>query len=111
MVGLQNGFIAIQNLKFSGYALHRWEPHYDSLLPVGEAWAYAIRESVIGTCFCGYLFSTKKTAGGRPPGVWRPIRYLKVERVMGIEPTSKAWEAFVLPLNYTRKSVETAVVS
>jgi hypothetical protein len=21
---------------------------------------------------------------------------------MGIEPTSKAWEAFVLPLNYTR---------
>ena len=22
---------------------------------------------------------------------------------MGIEPTSKAWEAFVLPLNYTRK--------
>ena len=25
-----------------------------------------------------------------------------LERVMGIEPTSKAWEAFVLPLNYTR---------
>jgi hypothetical protein len=25
-----------------------------------------------------------------------------VERVMGIEPTSKAWEAFILPLNYTR---------
>ena len=24
---------------------------------------------------------------------------------MGIEPTSKAWEAFVLPLNYTRLSV------
>ena len=22
---------------------------------------------------------------------------------MGIEPTSKAWEAFVLPLNYTRE--------
>ena len=22
---------------------------------------------------------------------------------MGIEPTSKAWEAFILPLNYTRK--------
>ena len=27
----------------------------------------------------------------------------ELERVMGIEPTSKAWEAFVLPLNYTRK--------
>ena len=26
----------------------------------------------------------------------------QMERVMGIEPTSKAWEAFVLPLNYTR---------
>ncbi len=25
-----------------------------------------------------------------------------VERVMGIEPTSSAWEAEVLPLNYTR---------
>jgi hypothetical protein len=28
---------------------------------------------------------------------------LKVERVMGIEPTLVAWEATVLPLNYTRK--------
>ena len=27
-----------------------------------------------------------------------------LERVMGIEPTSSAWEAEVLPLNYTRKS-------
>ena len=26
-----------------------------------------------------------------------------VERVMGIEPTYPAWEAGVLPLNYTRK--------
>ncbi len=30
---------------------------------------------------------------------------------MGIEPTSKAWEAFVLPLNYTRKSVHSVSVS
>ncbi len=27
---------------------------------------------------------------------------LKMERVMGIEPTLFAWEAKVLPLNYTR---------
>ena len=27
----------------------------------------------------------------------------KIERVMGIEPTLSAWEAEVLPLNYTRK--------
>ena len=26
----------------------------------------------------------------------------KMERVMGIEPTYSAWEADVLPLNYTR---------
>jgi hypothetical protein len=26
-----------------------------------------------------------------------------LERVMGIEPTSSAWKAEVLPLNYTRK--------
>jgi hypothetical protein len=25
-----------------------------------------------------------------------------MERVMGIEPTSSAWEAEILPLNYTR---------
>ena len=30
-----------------------------------------------------------------------PLRFL--ERVMGIEPTFLAWEANVLPLNYTRE--------
>ena len=34
-----------------------------------------------------------------------------MERVMGIEPTSKAWEAFVLPLNYTRTCVLSNSVS
>ena len=29
---------------------------------------------------------------------------ISVERVKGIEPSSKAWEAAVLPLNYTRIS-------
>ena len=28
-----------------------------------------------------------------------------VERVEGIEPSTKAWEAFVLPLNYTRMTL------
>jgi hypothetical protein len=32
----------------------------------------------------------------------RPIRKCIMERVMGIEPTLSAWEAEVLPLNYTR---------
>ena len=32
-----------------------------------------------------------------------------MERVMGIEPTLAAWEAAVLPLNYTRVSVRQSV--
>jgi hypothetical protein len=36
----------------------------------------------------------------------RPWRYcsdsIDMERVVGIEPTSSAWKAEVLPLNYTR---------
>ncbi len=30
----------------------------------------------------------------------------KLERVMGIEPTLAAWEAAVLPLNYTRTRLD-----
>ncbi len=59
------------------------------------------------------------TARGRPKGATRkrrinpPVSALplckakevvaKMERVMGIEPTFEAWEAPVLPLNYTRE--------
>jgi hypothetical protein len=40
------------------------------------------------------------------------MRLLKVmERVMGIEPTLVAWEATVLPLNYTRNSQSPIVYS
>ena len=31
--------------------------------------------------------------------------FVLMERVMGIEPTLEAWEAAVLPLNYTRLGV------
>ena len=33
------------------------------------------------------------------------LRRQQVERVMGIEPTLVAWEATVLPLNYTRLGI------
>jgi hypothetical protein len=55
------------------------------------------------------FFPTNRTELPRPLGLYnyrtsRLIRHTaELERVMGIEPTSKAWEAFVLPLNYTRK--------
>src|ERR1700722_18628035 len=45
---------------------------------------------------------------GPPGAVWAAAEAAsakttsKVERAMGIEPTSKAWEALVLPLNYAR---------
>ena len=35
------------------------------------------------------------------------LSYIGLERVMGIEPTLSAWEAEVLPLNYTRQGVGT----
>lgn len=35
----------------------------------------------------------------------RNVLVLAVVRVMGIEPTPQAWEARVLPLNYTRPAV------
>ena len=28
-----------------------------------------------------------------------------MERAMGVEPTSKAWEAFILPMNYARNQL------
>lgn len=48
----------------------------------------------------------------RPPAAGRPRQHrgdrgrqgTELERVKGIEPSSKAWEAFVLPLNYTRNA-------
>lgn len=39
--------------------------------------------------------------------LWRDL----VERVMGIEPTLLAWEAKVLPLNYTRSRAALSVVA
>jgi hypothetical protein len=33
------------------------------------------------------------------------MQFSELERVMGIEPTYAAWEAAVLPLNYTRLAV------
>ena len=33
----------------------------------------------------------------------------EVERVKGIEPSSRAWEACILPLNYTREGGELSV--
>ncbi len=36
---------------------------------------------------------------------------LSTKRMMGIEPTSKAWEAFILPMNYIRMENRYAIKS
>ena len=45
-----------------------------------------------------YQLSYMGSTSASDPEKSRP----KLERVMGIEPTSSAWKAEVLPLNYTR---------
>lgn len=45
------------------------------------------------------LFESEKTCGQRSDDC--AVRSKK-KRVKGIEPSPKAWEAFILPLNYTR---------
>ncbi|MDF3054924.1 MAG: hypothetical protein K0Q74_831 [Gammaproteobacteria bacterium] len=42
---------------------------------------------------------------------WQKRYTIYMERVMGIEPTLSAWEAEVLPLNYTRELAILARVS
>ena len=55
-----------------------------------ESWWWGGQKVLIG-------LGTRANLPGMPG-----IIELKVERVEGIEPSTKAWEAFVLPLNYTR---------
>ena len=45
----------------------------------------------------------KKTAKKGFTKIREAFKYL-MERAMGIEPTSKAWEAFILPMNYARSN-------
>ncbi len=35
----------------------------------------------------------------------RMPRHFNLERLMGVEPTYAAWEAAVLPMNYSRRNV------
>ena len=54
----------------------------------------------------------KSTCRSRQPGRRETLkRACQVERVMGIEPTSSAWKAEVLPLNYTRKIILPSAVA
>ena len=61
--------------------------------------ANTVRFSPAHRCPCCYNFRKKRRRKRRcrtPP--------FPMERVKGIEPSTRAWEARVLPLNYTRKT-------
>ena len=45
---------------------------------------------------------TSRLSGVRSNRTELQAPVIKMERVMGIEPTTSAWKAGVLPLNYTR---------
>ena len=51
-----------------------------------------------------YLVDVKYADGNSANSPRESASYREVERVKGIEPSYEAWEAAVLPLNYTRIS-------
>ena len=64
---------------------------YDGLCPAPFARQCRPNQGTVS----GFTCSTKKNA----------LRRFFVEQVKGIEPSSKAWEALILPMNYTCNSV------
>ena len=70
----------------------------DAFYPRGNRGSRAQRATPLAACGSIYVAAYSLHAFHRD----RVLREGLLERVMGIEPTSKAWEAFVLPLNYTR---------
>ena len=65
---------------------------------------YLIRRQVRSQA-CGFTKTDVKVLTLSGEGALERNR-LKLERVMGIEPTPEAWEAAVLPLNYTRSGAQ-----
>ena len=60
----------------------------------------ALSKSLAGFAGFDSVGIVRKKDRGRMPSVFF------VERMMGIEPTRPAWEAGVLPLNYTREQIQ-----
>jgi hypothetical protein len=44
--------------------------------------------------------------GHRPKEIFTDGKFIKLERVKGIEPSSQPWEGHILPLNHTRLHTE-----
>ena len=60
----------------------------------------------------GWSSSNPRGSGFETPiKVATTTRWRRLERVMGIEPTLVAWEATVLPLNYTRTGRDSSVIA
>ena len=53
---------------------------------------------------CFFLLGVHRPAAGMKKELPRSTALIfGMERAMGVEPTSKAWEAFILPMNYARE--------
>ena len=67
-------------------------------------WSHAVRPkgSGQGRPLTAHVLSLPRLRTSKPRISGNPACISKLERVMGIEPTFSAWEADVLPLNYTR---------
>src|SRR5436190_3949783 len=58
----------------------------------------------VGRCY--YLFPSDGEFHVFSPEITKVLlAFLNLERVKGIEPSSQAWEAHVLPLNHTRETL------
>jgi hypothetical protein len=64
---------------------------------------YCDDSSVEPLCLPECLLDPKQGKNEYPENVRKPL-INKMERVNGIEPSFEAWEAPVLPLNYTRET-------
>ena len=71
---------------------------HDRALPLAARIAAPTWTPEYGACACALVFARRRD---RVNPRWLVI----LERVMGIEPTLAAWEAAVLPLNYTRAPI------
>lgn len=77
------------------------------MVPPVKKHTFRFREEkgVCGKNLCGFFLHDSNHPARRRPGQKEETRgacLLFLERLMGVEPTYAAWEAAVLPMNYSR---------
>ena len=86
-------------------------PEYDigsfpeRLMSASRGLANSPQDCLPRHCGAVALFDSSSPNPKRDPCVGARHRGLFLERLMGVEPTYAAWEAAVLPMNYSRRNV------